>query len=63
MHHINREAWFGDTKSNKVNCRRWMDQYKVMINNIRDMFIEINKGNVSEESINIYCDNHKQISK
>ena len=31
-----------------------------MINNIRDFFIEMNKGTVSEDNINIYCDKRKQ---
>ena len=28
---------------------------------MRDIFIEMNKGTVSEENINIYCDRHKKI--
>ena len=61
MYHIKREAWFGGDKLNEVNYRRFMYQYKVIINNIRDIFIEINKGTVVEEHINLYCDKHKQI--
>ena len=38
-----------------------MDKNEEMINNIRDIFIEINKGIVSDENINIHCDKHKQI--
>ena len=53
--HIKREAWFGCVKLNGVNCRRLIDQNEVIINNIRDIFIEMNKGTVSEKSINIYC--------
>ena len=60
IYHIKREAWFGGDKLNEVNYRRFMDQYKVIINNIRDIFIEINKGTVVEENINLYCDKHKQ---
>ena len=30
------------------------------MNNIRDKFIEMNKGIISEEYINIYCEKHKQ---
>ena len=36
-----------------------MDQNEVIINNIRDIFIEMNKGTVFEENINVYCDKHK----
>ena len=43
MYHIKREAWFGGAKLNGVNCRRLMDQHKVIINIIRDTFIDINK--------------------
>ena len=62
MYHIKRESWFGGTKLNGVNCRRLMDQYKVIINIIRDSFIDMNKGTVAEDNISIYCDKHKRIS-
>ena len=62
MYHIKRESWFGGTKLNGVNFRRLMDQYKVIINIIRDSFIDMNKGTVAEDNINIYCDKHKRIS-
>ena len=38
-----------------------MDQNEVLINNIREIFIGMNKGTISEEHINMYCDKHKQI--
>ena len=60
MHHIKREAWLGGTKLNGVNCRRLMDQNELIINNIRNLFIEMNKDIVVEENINMYCDKHKQ---
>ena len=61
MYHIKWEAWFGGSKLNGVNCRKLMDKNKVIINKIRDIFIEMNKATVSEENIHIYCDKHKQI--
>ena len=36
-----------------------MDKNEVIINNIPDIFIGMNKGTVSEGSIIIYCDKHK----
>ena len=59
MYHIKREAWFGSSKINEVNCRRLMDKNEEIINKIRDMFIEMNKNTESEENINICCDKHK----
>ena len=38
------EAWFGDAKIHGVNCRRLMDEYEVIINDICDIFIDANKG-------------------
>ena len=61
MYHIKREAWFGGAKLNGVNCRILMDKNEEIINSIRDMFIEMNKGTVSEDNINTYCKEHKQI--
>ena len=61
MYHIKREAWFGGAKLNGVNCRRLMNKNEEIINKIRDIFIEMNKGTVSEEYIHIYCDKYKQI--
>ena len=55
MYHIKREAWFGGAKLNGVNCRRLMDKNEDIINSIRDIFIEMNKGTVSENKIDIYC--------
>ena len=46
---------------NGVNCSRLMDKNEEIINNIRDIFIEMNKGTVSDENINMYCDKHKQL--
>ena len=60
-YHIKREAWFGGAKLNGVNCRRLMDESEEIINSIRDIVIEMNKGIVSEDNINIYCNEHKQI--
>ena len=59
MYHIKREAWFGDEKLNKVNCRSLMDQYEVIMYNIRDIFINMNEGTVTEDKINIFCDKYK----
>ena len=61
MYHIKREAWFGDEKLNKVNCRSLMDQYEVIMYNIRDIFINMNEGTVTEDKINIFCDKYKWI--
>ena len=61
MYRIKREVWFGGAKLNGVNCRRLMDKNEEIINRIRDIFIEMNKGTVSEANINIYCNEHKQI--
>ena len=47
MYHIKRKAWFGGAKLNWVNCKRLMDQDEVIINNIREIFIKMNKGKVS----------------
>ena len=60
MYHIKQEAWFGGTKLNGVNCRRLMDEHEVIINNIRDIFIDLNNGTITEDNINIKCDKHKQ---
>ena len=49
MYHIKWEAWFGDAKLNRVNCRRLMDKNEYIINKIRNIFIEINKGTVSDD--------------
>ena len=43
---------------NGVNCRRLMDKNEEIINNIRDIFIEMNKGTVSDKNINMCCDKH-----
>ena len=61
MYHIKREAWFGGSKLNGVNCRRLMDKNEEIIDSIRENFIEMNKGTVSEENINMYCNEHKEI--
>ena len=61
MYHIKREAWFGGAKLNGINCRRLMDKNEDIINSIRDVFIKMNKGTVSENNIDIYCKEHKQI--
>ena len=37
-----------------------MDKNEENINNIRDIFIEMNKGIVSDDDINMYCDKYKQ---
>ena len=59
MYHIKREVWFGGAKLNGANCRRLMDKNEDIINRIRDIFIEMNEGTVSEDNINIYCKEHK----
>ena len=61
MYHIKREAQFGDAKLNEVNCRKLVDQNEVIINNIREIFIGMNKSTISEELINMSCDKYKQI--
>ena len=48
-------------KLNGVNCRRLIDKNEGIINSIRDISIEMNKGTVSEDNINIYCNEHKKI--
>ena len=58
---IKREVWFGGSKLYGVNCRRFMDKNEEIIISIRDILIETNKGTVSNDSINMYCDKHKQI--
>ena len=37
-----------------------MKKNEEIINSIRDIFIEMNKGTVSDDNINMYCDKHKQ---
>ena len=61
MYHIKREVWFGGSKLNDVNCRRLMDKNEDIIISTRDILIEMNKCTVSENSISIYCKEHKQI--
>ena len=61
MYHIKIDAWFGGAKLNGVNCRRLMEKNEEIINSIRDICIEMNKGTVSENTIDIYCEYHKQI--
>ena len=61
MYHIKREAWFGGAKLNGVNCRRLIDQHKVIINNTRDTFIDINTGTITEDNMSMYCDKYTQI--
>ena len=58
MYYTKREVWFGGTKLNGVSYRRLMEQNEVIIKNIRNIFIEMNKGKVSEENINMYFDKH-----
>ena len=36
-----------------------MGKNEELINNIRDIVIEMNKGTVSDDNINMYCDKHK----
>ena len=59
MYHIKQEPWFGGAKLNGVNYRRLMDKNEEIINNVRDIFIEMNKGTISDENINMYCNKHK----
>ena len=37
-----------------------MDEHEVIINNIRDLFIDMNKGTITEDNIIILCNKHKQ---
>ena len=60
VYHIKREAWFGGSKLNGVNWRRLMDQNEEIINRIRDIFIEMNKGAVSEDKIDMYFGKRQQ---
>ena len=63
MCHIKREAWFGGTKLNGVNYSRLIDEYEAIIKNIREIFIDTNKGIVIEDSINNVCDKYREILK
>ena len=38
-----------------------MNQHIDIFDGIKDIFIEMNKGTVSENNIDIYCKEHKQI--
>ena len=38
-----------------------MDKNEEIIDSIRENFIKLNKGTVSEENINMYCNEHKEI--
>jgi len=38
-----------------------MKKNEEIINSIRDIFIEMNKGTLSENAIDIYCNSHKQL--
>ena len=38
-----------------------MDKNEDFINSINDIFIEMNKGTISENNIKIYCKEHTQI--
>ena len=59
-YHVKREAWFGGDKLKGVNYRILINKNEEIIYNIRDIFIGMNKGTVSYENINMYCDKHKQ---
>ena len=61
MYHIKRKTWFCGVKLNGVICRRLMDKNEEIKNSIRDIFMKLNKETVSENNIDIYCKNHKQI--
>ena len=58
-YHIKLEAWFGGVKLNGVNCRRLMEKNEEIISRIKDIFIEMNKGTVSENKIDTYCKDHR----
>ena len=58
---LNEKPGFGGAKLNGVNCRTLMDKNEEIINSIRDIFIEMNKDTVSENNMNIYCKEYKQI--
>ena len=53
-YYIKREAQFSGTKLSRL-----MDQNEKMVNNIRDISIVMNKGIVTEDNINMYCDESK----
>ena len=36
-----------------------MGEHEVIVNDIHDIFININKGTITEDSINNVCDTHK----
>ena len=59
LYHIKREGWFGVTNLNVINSRRLMGEHEVIVNDIHDIFININKGTITEDSINNVCDTHK----
>ena len=50
LYHIKRESWFSDAKLNGVNSRILMNKYEWMINNIRDVLIDMNKGTTTEDN-------------
>ena len=51
MYRTKREVWFSGAKLDGVNCRRLMGKNEDIINSIRDIFFEMNKGTVSENII------------
>ena len=50
-------------KLNEVNCRRLTKHYIDVIDGIRDMFIEMNKGIVSDEDIRLVTRKSKTLLK
>ena len=61
MNLIKLEACFDGTKVNGMNCRRLMDKSEKINNNIRNIYIEMNEGTISDENINMYCDNTQTV--
>ena len=54
MYHIKRESLFGGRRLNEVNYGRIMNQHEVIINNIRDGFINMNKGTITKDNNNTF---------
>ena len=61
MNLIKLEACFDGAKANGMNCRRLMDKSEKINNNIRNIYIEMNEGTISDENINMYCDNTQTV--
>ena len=59
---IKREIFFGG-KLNEVNCRRLMKHHVDIIDGINDIFIEMNKGEVSDVEMSKVTNKYKHLLK